>query len=229
MHYELGTSGFLYRSDKLMVDKATQSLWNTLQGRPVIGPLVGRDIQLVRRSVVTTTWGEWRRRHPKTTVLSLRTGFRRDYGEGVAYRDYFATDELMFSVAITDSRLGNKSEILGLIFDQDAGGSMAIEIEYLRAHPVHHGELSGQKFVVFTDGSGAARVYDSAGLMFGRWDGDRTAHDTTGEAWELFEDRIQSDAGRKLRRLPQHRAFWFGWYAAYPGSELVRSVTESDE
>jgi len=55
--------------------------------------------------VVTTTWGEWRRRHPGTRVLSLDTGYGRDYSEGAAYRDYFATDELMFSVPVLDTTL----------------------------------------------------------------------------------------------------------------------------
>ena len=69
--YNLGTSGFLYRSNKLMYDKATQSLWNTLKGEPVLGPLVDKGIKLEHLSVVTTTWAEWKRRHPNTSVLSL--------------------------------------------------------------------------------------------------------------------------------------------------------------
>ena len=97
LRHRLGTSGFLYRSNKLMYDQATQSLWSTMRGTPVVGPLVGKGIVLERGSVVTTTWGEWRRRHPGTRVLSRDTGYRRDYAEGAAYRDYFATDELMFS------------------------------------------------------------------------------------------------------------------------------------
>ena len=62
INHELGTSGFLYRSNKLMYDKATQSLWSTMEGTPVVGPLVGKGIALKFLSVVTTTWGEWRRR-----------------------------------------------------------------------------------------------------------------------------------------------------------------------
>jgi len=58
--YTLGTSGFLYRSNKLMYDKDTQSLWSTLEGKPVVGPLVNKGIQLDYMSVVTTTWGEWK-------------------------------------------------------------------------------------------------------------------------------------------------------------------------
>ena len=84
MRHNLGTSGFLYRSNKLMYDQDTQSLWNTIWGQPVVGPLVDRGIVLERLSVVTTTWGEWRRRHPDTKVLSLNTGYDRDYTEGAA-------------------------------------------------------------------------------------------------------------------------------------------------
>ncbi|MEP1140266.1 MAG: DUF3179 domain-containing (seleno)protein [Balneola sp.] len=51
VNHEIGTSGFLYRSNKLMYDKATQSLWNTLQGKPVVGPLVGKGIRLEHLSV----------------------------------------------------------------------------------------------------------------------------------------------------------------------------------
>ena len=103
--HALGTSGFLYRSNKLMYDKATQSLWSTLEGEPVLGPLVGKGVKLDFLSVVTTTWGEWKKRHPETTVLSLDTGHRRNYGEGVAYQQYFATDELMFGIPRIDYRL----------------------------------------------------------------------------------------------------------------------------
>lgn len=36
-----GTSGLLYRSNKLMFDEETKSLWSTLEGKPVVGPLAG--------------------------------------------------------------------------------------------------------------------------------------------------------------------------------------------
>jgi hypothetical protein len=72
----LGTSGLLYRSNKLMFDEETKSLWSTLEGKPVVGSLVGQGLELRPRSVVTTTWGEWRRLHSETTVLSRRRGTR---------------------------------------------------------------------------------------------------------------------------------------------------------
>jgi len=222
VEHRLGTSGFLYRSNKLMYDQATQSLWNTLWGEPVIGPLADQGIRLKRRSVVTTTWGEWRRRHPRTQALSLETGYGRDYGEGVAYRDYFATDALMFIVPETDKRLRNKDEVLALVFDADRERQLAISTRFLKKNPVHQDELAGVGFVALTDGSGATRVYASGSRRFVRWDRDRIAVDADGVEWAVYEDRLESASGERLERLPAHRAFWFGWYAAYPQTRLVK-------
>lgn len=220
--YEMGTSGFLYRSNKLMYDQATQSLWNTVWGEPVIGPLVNQEIQLEHMSVVTTTWGEWRRRHPETTVLSLQTGHRRDYGEGVAYKEYFATDELMFTVPFNDKRLKNKDEVLALRFPDYPDEQLAISARYLSKNPVYHEKIGDVEFVIFTDKTGANRVYESGGKTFTNFDGKESIVDDSGDQWRLFEDRIEDRKGKRLHRLPYHRAFWFGWHAAYPNSRLVK-------
>jgi len=151
VNHEMGTSGFLYRSNKLMYDKATQSLWNTLWGRPVVGKLVDKGIELERGSVVTTTWGEWKKRHPDTKVLSLNTGHSRDYSEGAAYREYFATDDLMFNVPKLDKRLKNKDEVLGLVFPESSGKPMAISVDYLSKNPVYQNSIDNKQFVIFTD------------------------------------------------------------------------------
>lgn len=76
-------------------------------------------------------------------------------------------------------------------------------------------------FVVLTDRSGAHRVYETRGLRFKKWDRDRTAVDEKRETWTLSEDRLESNGGEVLRRLPAHRAFWFGWYSSYPETRLV--------
>jgi len=132
-----GTSGFLYRSNKVMYDADTQSLWSTTKGVPFVGPLVGKDIALERSFVVTSTWGEWRRRHPQTQVLSLDTGHDRDYGEGVAYNSYFSSDKLMFGVPGEDARLANKAEILALQFPDAPDDTMAISADFLADKPVY--------------------------------------------------------------------------------------------
>jgi hypothetical protein len=227
-HYELGTSGFLYRSNKLMYDHRTKSLWSTMAGEPVVGPLVGRKIKLERRDLVTTTWGAWRRRHPETKVLSPDTGHLRDYGEGVAYADYFATDSLMFFVPRHDSRLKNKDEVLALRFDDFPDAQLAISAKFLDQHPVYHDRLGNQDFVVITDSSGANRVYETGGQRFNSWDGKMTVVDAENQQWTLSESELIGPSGRKLGRLPAHRAFWFGWHAAYPETRLVADRNQSN-
>ena len=222
VHHELGTSGFLYRSNKLMYDHATRSLWSTFAGEPAVGPLVSHGIRLEPRYVVTTTWGEWRRRHPETLVLSLDTGHARDYREGVAYRDYFATHRLMFGVPELDGRLPNKAEVLALRFPGAPGQQLAIWVAFLSRNRVYHDALGDREFVVVTDRSGASRVYESASHRFTRWDGAHAVWDDSGERWTLEEGGLVGPAAVRLKRLPAHRAFWFGWYAQYPETRLVR-------
>ena len=82
----LGSSGFLYRSNKLMYDTYTHSLWNQFTGKPVSGPLANSGIELKVRPVVITTWEKWQKENPSTKVISIDTGYNRNYGTGVAYK-----------------------------------------------------------------------------------------------------------------------------------------------
>ena len=222
VQHELGTSGFLYRSNKLMYDHATKSLWSTLTGTPVVGALVGKGIELQPLYVVTTTWKEGRQRHPGTQVLSLDTGHRRDYSEGAAYRDYFATDRLMFSVPARDDRLRNKAEVLALRVPHAPDETLAIAADFLASRPVYQGRIGALRFVVLTDESGANRVYETAGVAFVGWDQMATARDDVGGNWTVGEAALTSTSGMTLKRLPAHRAFWFGWHAAFPATRLVK-------
>lgn len=222
-----GTSGLLYRSNKLMFDAETRSLWSSLDGTPVIGPLVGSGLRLTMVPVVTTTWGEWKEAHPETTVLSLDTGHERDYSEGAAYRDYFATDHLMFGVPRTDSRLKNKAEVLVLRLTPAAGGPSqpaAIAIDLLRGQRVYHLEVGEHRLVVITTPGGANRVYRSGAHRFTVAKEDGRVIDAEGRLWTADENHLQAefDSALRLPRMEAHRAFWFGWFAQYPDTLLFK-------
>lgn len=230
--YDLGTSGFLYRSNKLMFDRQTGSLWSTLTGTPVFGPLVEKKLELSMVPIVTTTWQQWRKTHPDTQVLSIDTGYDRDYGEGVAYQDYFASDGLMFPVPSDDQRLRNKDEVLAMdhACEQSVHAPMAVSAKFLKKHPVHHDRYAGQSIVILTDASGANRVYDVGEMTFDRWGEGDTVIATDGTVWNVGENQLkqrresadkESERLGSLPRVPAHRAFWFGWHAAHPETRLV--------
>ncbi len=217
--FDFGTSGFLYRSNKLMYDRQTRTLWSALEGIPVAGRLVGEDLRLERLPIVTTTWASWKKRHPETKVLSLNTGHERNYGEGVAYRDYFRTDELMFPVPEQDDRLKNKQEVVALFL---RGVPVAYETRFLRKkRPLYHDTVGYKEVVILTDHSGASRVYEAEAVTFVDWNRDSRLVDSEGGEWRLTEDVLVGPEDQRRQRLPSHRAFWFGWFAQFPNTRLV--------
>ena len=184
----------------------------------MVGPLVGKGIKLKRDYLVTTTWGEWKKQHPDTTVLSLDTGHNRNYGEGVAYQAYFANDRLMFSVPELDTRLPNKAEVVAL---REGNDQLAIHEAFLRRNRLYRDKLDGKSIVVFTDHAGGNRVYESGDVKFVSISGQWNLVDATGATWKVTEENLTGN-GRKLKRVASHRAFWFGWKAQFPDTRLVK-------
>jgi len=218
--FTFGTSGLLYRSNKLMFDLETKSLWSTLEGRPVVGSLAASSLRLNYRPVVTTTWKEWRTAHPETTVLSLETGYKRDYGEGAAYRAYFSHDELMFAVPAEDKRLKRKAEVVTLFAGADAQLPVALDSAFLDRHPLHSFRAGGVAHVVLTSSGGAHRVYRTE-TTFVRLMGDRLIDDQ-GRSWQPGEEALEGPDGEQAPRVPARRTFWFAWFAQFPETVLVK-------
>ncbi len=226
-HFTFGTSGLLYRSNKLMFDEETKNLWNTFEGAPVIGSLAETGLRLRSRAVVTTTWGEWRRAHRSTTVLSLDTGYSRDYSEGAAYRGYFGTDELMFEVNASDTRLANKEEVVTLrlrdTVQEDRWLAVAITARFLRDRPLYQQLISEYNLVVVTSEGGANRVFNAADTQFVRKAEGAALVDSEGRRWQMDEAALvlENDSAIQLPRVPAQRAFWFGWHAQFPDTVLI--------
>lgn len=227
-HRTFGTSGLVYRANKLMFDHESNSLWSTLLGTPVIGKLAGSGLKLESLPIVTTRWGEWRKKHPDTTVLSLDTGHDRDYREGQAYKEYFSTDSLMFQVARRDKRLRNKAEILGIVLSPDSPDgkeqTLAASARFLKKNRVFQTELAGHPLTILTTRAGANRVFKTKDQRFQRWlQGDRVVDDA-GKPWKMTEDSLVSEENPNLvlQRVPAHRAFWFGWFAQFPETRLIK-------
>jgi len=62
-----GVSGYLYRSDLVMYDEATDSLWSQIMATAIRGDLTGEQLALVPSTI--TTWDSWTDDHPETEVL----------------------------------------------------------------------------------------------------------------------------------------------------------------
>ena len=201
-----GSSGFLYRSNKLMFDRQTDTLWNQFTGRPVVGPLAGSGIELVRRPVVITTWQDWQKTHPDTRILSLGTGHQRDYRSGAVYQEYFASPDLMFP-ALADKRLSLKDYVFGI---QQFGAAKAWPLQAFAKRSVINDKVGNLAVVlVGTADSRTVRAYERGTREF-RADGDGL-RDAQGAAWKPTEAGLTGPGGEVLPRVAGQVSYWFAW------------------
>ena len=75
----LRTSGLLSRSNKVMFDLVTMSVFDTFTGEAVSGPLQDAGVALTQTTVTVTTWSEWRAAHPETRIVARDGGIGRQY------------------------------------------------------------------------------------------------------------------------------------------------------
>ena len=225
---EFGTSGMLYRSNKLMYDRATKTLWHQFTGEPVVGALADSGIKLEVLPILLTTWGDWLAAHPDTTVLDNDTGlypaeaYLPEWNPESIYYGVRRQPVTSFPVWQKSDRLPEKSDVLGLTVN---GEARAYPMETLQRQPVLNDSLGGRDLVVITPGDGAgARVFQRDGQEFGtfRPAGDGAARttvvDQAGTEWRVEEDALVrvNDPSQRLARLPSHVSYWFGWYAFHP-------------
>jgi hypothetical protein len=221
--WSFGTSGLLYRSNKLMYDRSTHTLWSNLTGEPVVGRLARSPIRLPMRPVVVTRWGDWRRRHPDTNVLRLpdsygaRWSFR--YRPGAADR---ARAGVEFPIWLKDGTLERTAEVFGLRL---AGAAKAYPVDAVLARRVINDALGGRAVVLVGDAaSGAVRAYAGSERRFAPGAAADRLEDDVGRSWRVTEQALVPDAtdATPLARLPGHLSLWFAWYGFFPQTELFK-------
>ena len=221
---EFGTSGMLYRSNKLMYDRATETLWHQFRGKPVVGPLANSGIRLEVLPNVLTTWGEWLAQHPDTTVISNETGvypaeqYLPEDNRRSIYFSYRADTGIMFPVAGIDEALPIKQQVFGLEF---GGVARAYPRDVLVQNSLVNDNVGGKDVVIVTVAGGGSRAYDSQGLQL-QFSAGGQFQSGDGRTWRLLEDALENtgDPSQRLPRLPSRDAYWFGWQAFYPHTEL---------
>ncbi len=125
---EFGVSGLLRKSDLILYDRATESLWQQITGQAFAGPMRGETLETI--PVTITRWVRWREAHPDTRVLSTETGFDRPYSNKTPYGDYDQSRRLLFPVDY-DRSLHPKTVVHGV---EVGDASYAVTESVLKAH-----------------------------------------------------------------------------------------------
>ncbi len=157
--HTFGVSGLLYQSDLLMYDHQTESLWSQIAMEAVTGSMAGQKLRHL--FLEHTTWGEWRRTHPETQVLSTKTGFQRDYNRD-PYFGYGQRVDLMFPTQNMDSRFHPKDWVIGV----EVGGVTKAYafVELRKGSGIVRDEVNGRPIIVrFNKEARTASVTDPTG------------------------------------------------------------------
>ncbi|WP_261344242.1 DUF3179 domain-containing protein [Stieleria varia] len=163
---EFGVSGLLYNSNVLIYDRGGQpeSLWSQVLGEGVSGPAAGKKLKTLPMELVT--WGEWKKMHPETKVLSSKTGHIRDYRHN-PYAQYFNSPNLMFPVQPLDRTLPAKTPILVVWTDEGKANAHRIAEPDPGMSAARKYTLGGKSYsIAFNKTSQTARVTDADSGVF---------------------------------------------------------------
>jgi hypothetical protein len=170
----LRTSGLLTRSNKVMFDLNTFSIFDTFTGEAITGPLRERGIKLEQTTVVTSTWADWKNAHPATTILAEDGGLGRTYPlDPLRGRD---DNGPIFPVGDVDSRLPVQAQVVGVITSD--GVPIAFPIEQLNIALLETATISIEGVTVSADGGGFVAALSNGEPV--------AAHESFWFAWSQF-------------------------------------------
>lgn len=219
---EFGTSGKLYNSNLLMYDRFTESYWSQALGMAVTGELSGYQLNLIPFDVIT--WGDWKKIHPDTLVLTTDTGHIRSYATD-PYGSYYTEPRIMFPVEHSDDRMNPKEIVVGFnqgdvykAFKQNEIESNVLINDFVGDTPILLVSLFSENSRAFE------RVIDGKTLDFEYTDGKILDSQTNSE-WNYDGLSISGKhQGKQLQRMPIEPGFWFSWVAFHPETLVFGDV-----
>ena len=237
-----GTSGSLYFANLVMYDRATESLWNQMDGRAVVGVLTGEVLRQVPS--FTVSWETFKETLPEAKVLDRnRTGAARPYGSNpytglddpdgrpFLFRgDIDVRAKAMQRVVAMENGDVAKAWALDAV---DAEGPAAATNDTFDGRPLvifwQRGEASALDRGSIAEGRdvGTVAVFfstlDGRTLTFEAGD-DGFVDRETSSTWNILGEAVDGDlAGARLEPATFVRTFWFSWAAFKPETELVEA------
>lgn len=169
----LRTSGLLSRSNKVMYDLVTESVFDTFTGRAISGPLFEADVTLRQGAVVVSRWGDWKAAHPDTTIVAQDGGIGRSYSlDPLGGRD---DQGPIFPIGDRDLRLPVQEQVVGVV--KTDGTPVAFPAAAARD------ELEASGTVEL---SGISLALDGSGLVAFEDDEPIASHQAFWFAWSQF-------------------------------------------
>lgn len=127
----------------------------------------------------------------------------------------------MFPASPRSGRLRTKEYVFALRL---SGKAKVYPLEVLEKEAVVNDVLGGTNLVIVTASAATrtVRAFERGSHRFRRGQSAMELVDrVTGEVWAVEEEALVNRAtGQRLNRLGGHLAYWFGWFAFYPDTEV---------
>lgn len=192
-----GHEGVLYKQSFIMYDRSTKSLWVHVTGKAIKGERKGQQLKFLPSVVMS--WGAWKKRYPKTTVLLGRMARSRMGHYGLKER----TERYGLSVGEGDKvRLYTFAD--------------------LAERPLVHDTFQGRPIVVVYDKeSGVTRAFARGERTFTFKEG--VLEDQAGRKWDWFTGwALGDDTKDKLDPLPATVWLINRWRGHHPDGDEHR-------
>jgi Protein of unknown function (DUF3179) len=235
---EFGVSGVLRQSDLVMYDRQTESWWQQITGRAVVGRQAGTRLRALDAQIMS--WRDFRARYPLAGVLAPPRFYDRDYGR-TPYAGYEDPGErpFWFYARRVDGRLPPKERVAAVFGAREV---LAVPFSVLRrggALNTHVGSIP----VVVTFEHRLLSVLDRADIRTSRAIGTAAAFDRrlggrtlrfsavgramvdrhTSSRWDPLTGRATAGPlrGRRLRPVRHDEQLWFALAAFYPRARIL--------
>jgi hypothetical protein len=211
-----GVSGKLYRSNLVLYDQQTGTLWSQILAQAISGPATGETLSLVPSTL--TTWTDWRRDHPETAVLlpppASGTIARDPRGDTQGIHGHVGVQSV--GLDFDDDRLPRTALVLGVA---TAAAATAYPRDRIADAVLVNDCVGGLPVLVAGDTLPRAfdRRVDGRSLRFARAGPGRMRGG--GSTWSTSTGRAVAGPheGKSLRRLTGATTmYWFSWVSHRP-------------
>jgi len=238
---EFAVSGMLRKSDMVMMDTRTESLWQQLMGEAIVGDYTGSFLEVIPSLIISVE--EFFSKYPGGKILSNRAGneqVARAYGsnpyvgydssDGKPYERYFPPDQV-------DSRLPAMERVVHI---EAQGACKIYPFTKIAEKGVVNDVFQGVHVVLFHSDN-TVSVVDAAKISQSRSIGSVTVFSPlldkrlltfekkdqgfsdlqSGSVWDITGQCTEGPLkGSQLQILPHSNHFAFAWLAFFPDSEI---------
>ncbi len=215
---EFGTSGKLYNSNLVMYDRLTGTYWSQGLGLAIRGELTGQSLKIIPFDVIT--WGDWKKLHPDTVVLTTNTGHIRAYGVD-PYGDYYTDPRIIFPVEHKNDTFHPKEIVLGF---NDGLIYKAYTQQAVESSTVINDQVNDKPILLVSLYSGNSRAFDrmvEGEILEFVYKDNKIVDTKTNSEWNYDGVAVSGELeGTELNRLAFSPGFWFEWVAFHPETQI---------